>query len=78
MVFGRFLTVGAGSCPFLPILGGEIEGKMTGVLRNLNSQVWERWCEGCEGFLFKIPGKARVRARVNNAFCQTTFLGESS
>ena len=51
---------------------------MTGVLRNLNLQVWEGWCEGCEGFLFKTPGKARVRARVSNAFRQTMFGGESS
>jgi hypothetical protein len=58
--------------------GSEIEGKMTGVLRNLNLQVWEGWCEGCEGFLFKTPGKARVRARVSNAFRQTMFGGESS
>ena len=51
---------------------------MTGVLRNLKSEVWERWCEGCEGFLFKIPGKVRVRARVSNAFRQTMFGGENS
>ena len=64
--------------PFSAHFRGEIEGEMIGVLRNLKSEVWEWWCEGCEGFLFKIPGKARVRARVSNAFRQTTFLGESS
>ena len=48
---------------------------MKGVLQSLKSEILKRLCEGCEGFLFKIPGKARVRARVNNAFRQTTFLG---
>ena len=48
---------------------------MIGVLRNLRSEVWEWWCEGCEGFLFKIPGKARVRARVSIGLGKTLFRG---
>ena len=48
---------------------------MIGVLRNLKSEVWEWWCEGCEGFLFKIPGKARVRARVSIGLGKTLSRG---
>ena len=57
--------------PFSAHFRGEIEGEMRRVLRNLKSQVWERWCEGCEGFLFKITGKARVRASVSIGLVKT-------
>ena len=46
---------------------------MKGVLQSLKSEILKRLCEGCEGFLFKIPGKARVRARVSIGLGKTLF-----
>ena len=48
---------------------------MKGVLQSLKSEILKRLCEGCEGFLFKIPGKARVRARVSIGLGKTLSRG---
>ena len=48
---------------------------MRGVLQSLKSEILKRQCEGCEGFLFKIPGKARVRARVSIGLGKTLSRG---
>ena len=45
---------------------------MKGVLQSLKSEILKRLCEG---FLFKIPGKARVRARVSIGLGKTLSRG---
>ena len=60
---------------FLSPFWGRIGRKMKGVLQSLKSEILKRQCEGCEGFLFKIPGKARVRARVSIGLGKTLSRG---
>ena len=50
---------------------------MRGVLQSLKSEILKRLCEGCEGFLFKIPGKVRVRARASIGLGKTLSRGRN-